>query len=158
MFGFHKKKTNEGIYAPLKGTYIEIDAIPDEVFSKKMLGNGFAIIPEHTQVFSPVYGEIMSVFPTKHAISIRTNQKNDVIVHMGLETVELNGEPFELFVKVGDKVTPKTKLAEIDLEKLAQEKYDASVIVVFPTVSEKKLLLMKKGKVSSGENVGEIIV
>lgn len=120
--------TTVNLDAPVNGTYQNLSQIPDEVFSRKMMGNGFAIIPSDGQIFSPVNGEIISVFKTKHAIGIKTNSGLEILLHLGLDTVELNGKPFEMKAKVGDKVTPQTQLVQMDINQV--EKAGKNPIII----------------------------
>ncbi|MFK5280126.1 PTS glucose transporter subunit IIA, partial [Lacticaseibacillus paracasei] len=100
MFGLFKakKKTGQPIIAPVTGILMPLDDVTDDVFSQKMMGDGFAIQPEESQIVSPVSGTVSTVFPTKHAIGITTPEGLDVLVHMGLDTVELDGKPFKVDV------------------------------------------------------------
>lgn len=120
--------TTVNLDAPVNGTYQNLSQIPDEVFSRKMMGDGFAIIPSDGQIFSPVNGEIISVFKTKHAIGIKTNSGLEILLHLGLDTVELNGKPFEMKAKVGDKVTPQTQLVQMDINQV--EKAGKNPIII----------------------------
>lgn len=113
---FKKKEQDLNITAPMSGKVVKLEDVPDEVFSKKMMGDGIAIIPSDGQVFSPIEGEVVDVFRTKHAISLRSKDGAEFLIHMGLETVELNGEGFTVKVNNGDKVKKGTLLAEMDLE------------------------------------------
>jgi len=144
------------IYAPVDGTLISIDKVNDSVFSKKMLGDGYAVIPNSGEVVSPVDGEIMTVFPTKHAIGIKTKAGDEIILHIGIETVELKGEPFQVLVKEGDFVQGGTKLVDMNLNKF--EGKDPTTIVVFSNKdSIESLKLERKDKVLGGEVVGTVI-
>ncbi|MDG3374879.1 glucose PTS transporter subunit IIA, partial [Vibrio parahaemolyticus] len=91
----------QDVYAVATGKVIPITEVGDEVFSQKMMGDGFAVIPESGEIFAPVAGKVTSVFPTKHAIGLVTDSGIEVLVHMGIDTVQLNGEPFTVFVKEG---------------------------------------------------------
>ncbi len=114
---FTQKK--EIIHTPLTGKVVPLEEVPDPVFSQKMMGDGVAIIPTSNQVFSPVDGEILSVFPTKHAISIRSKTGAELLIHMGIETVKLNGEGFHVLVNEGDKIKKGSSIAEFDIEKVS---------------------------------------
>ncbi|PMC34297.1 PTS glucose transporter subunit IIA [Bacillus sp. UMB0899] len=114
---FTQKK--EPVYAPLTGKLVSIEEVPDPVFSQKMMGDGVAIDPSQNQVFSPVDGEVVSVFPTKHAITIRSKSGAELLIHMGLETVKLNGEGFNVLVSEGDKIKKGNPIAEFDIDKVS---------------------------------------
>ncbi|WP_428909617.1 PTS sugar transporter subunit IIA [Niallia sp. Krafla_26] len=118
MFKLFKSK-KESVYAPLTGKIVPLEEVPDPVFSQKMMGDGVAIIPTDGQVVSPVDGEVISVFPTKHAISLRTNHGAEILIHMGLDTVNLKGDGFTILVDDGAKVTKGTPIAQYDIEKVS---------------------------------------
>lgn len=120
------------LHAVASGTYIPLEDVSDEVFSSKMMGDGFAIEPLDGSVYAPVRGIVTTVFPSKHAIGIRTANGIEVLVHMGIDTVSLGGEGFDVLVKEGDSVTTDTKLAQMDLAKL-REYGKATVIIVLIT-------------------------
>lgn len=143
------------LYAPAEGRLISIDKVNDAVFSKKLLGDGYAVIPSAGKIVSPVDGIIDSIFPTKHAFGIKTVVGDEIILHIGIDTVELNGEPFEVFVKQGDKVQAGVKLAEVSIEKLKGK--DPTTMVVFSNPNIESILLEEKGAVNRGEVVGKII-
>lgn len=123
--------TNEiDLHAVAEGAYIPLENVPDEVFSKKLMGEGYAIQSETGTIYAPVTGEITSVFPSKHAIGIKTSNGAEVLVHMGIDTVSLDGRGFDVFVKVGDQVTAQTKLAQMDLDYIKQQGKETMVIVL----------------------------
>ena len=104
MFGLFKKEKSDVFTAPVTGQLMPLDALNDGVFSEKMMGEGYAVAPEEQAVYAPIAGTISSVFPTKHAIGITSDAGLEVLVHMGLDTVEMNGTPFETKVAAGDQV------------------------------------------------------
>jgi len=123
--------TNEvDLHATAKGNYIPLENVPDEVFSTKMMGDGFAIDSVDGTVFSPVSGTVTTIFPSKHAIGIKTANGIEVLVHMGIDTVALAGKGFELFVKVGDKVSTDSKIAQMDLAYIRSQGKETMIIVV----------------------------
>jgi len=103
------------ILAPISGKVIELTAVNDPVFSQKMMGDGFGIIPSGISVVSPVTGTVTFVAETKHAIGLTTSDGAEILVHMGLDTVELKGVPFSIRVKVNDKVTAGHTIATMNL-------------------------------------------
>ncbi|WP_084710595.1 PTS system trehalose-specific EIIBC component [Ornithinibacillus californiensis] len=104
------------IYAPLTGNIIPLEKVPDPTFAEKMMGDGIAIEPSEGKVVAPFDGEVMHVFPTKHAIGVKTDQGLEVLIHIGLETVGLNGEGFETHVKPGDRLKAGDLLVTFDLD------------------------------------------
>lgn len=122
MFDFFKKKKKEekkvSIANPVNGKIVKLEEVPDPVFAEKMVGDGFAIIPEDGEVHAPVSGEVTLQPEGFHAIGIKTEEGLEVLVHFGLETVELKGEGFTPHVKVGDKVNKGDKVLSVDIEKI----------------------------------------
>ena len=112
------------------GEYVPLEDVPDEVFSTKMMGEGYAIESQDGQIFAPVSGEVTTVFPSKHVVGIKTQNGVEVLVHMGIDTVSLGGQGFEVFVKAGEQVTPQTKLAQMDLPFIKQQGKETMVIVL----------------------------
>ncbi|MER2227456.1 MAG: glucose PTS transporter subunit IIA [Carnobacterium sp.] len=112
------------------GFYVPLEDVDDDVFSTKMVGDGYAMKSTSGDIYSPVSGTVQTIFPTKHAIGLVTENGLEILVHMGIDTVSLDGEAFEIFVKVGESVTSRTKIAHVDLEKIRQAKKDDTIIVV----------------------------
>ncbi|MDY2737186.1 PTS transporter subunit IIABC [Intestinibacter sp.] len=111
------------VYAPIKGKAIALEEVNDGVFSAGMLGKGIGIEPAEGRAVSPVNGTVSVVFDTKHAIGITSDEGIEVLIHIGLDTVQLNGEPFNVHVKVGDKVKVGDLLAEFDMDKIKEAGY-----------------------------------
>ncbi|MCM3760359.1 PTS glucose transporter subunit IIA [Alkalihalobacillus oceani] len=138
LFGLDKKEASpiqpkeEMIHAPLTGKLVSIEDVPDPTFSQKMMGDGFAIDPADGSVLAPVSGEIVQVFPTKHAVGIKTAGGAEVLIHIGLETVTMDGEGFEAHVKEGDQVQVGDLLVEFDLN-LVKEKAASTLTPVIIT-------------------------
>lgn len=116
MFGLFKKQKVIELMSPVKGTAIDIKKVPDEVFASGMLGDGIAFEPIDGIVYSPCNCEIVNLFPTKHAIGIKTKEGLEILIHIGIDTVAMKGEGFEAFVNAGDKVNVGDKLIAFDLE------------------------------------------
>ncbi|KAB8128261.1 PTS glucose transporter subunit IIA [Gracilibacillus oryzae] len=120
---FKKQEKNVDLVSPLTGNVVQLEDVPDQVFSQKMMGDGIAIEPLSNEVVSPVKGEVVDVFKTKHAISLRTEGGAEILIHMGLETVKLDGKGFDIKVSNGDKVEPGDHLATFDIEAVANKNY-----------------------------------
>lgn len=143
--------------APANGEMIPIDKVEDDVFSQKMMGEGFAVVPENGEIASPVSGTIVSVFPTKHAIGIKTDDDIEVLLHMGIDTVDLGGEAFEIKVREGEKVKAGKVVATADLAKIQKAGKITTMIVVFTNGDKiKDYHYAKTGLVSRGETIGTI--
>lgn len=150
------KGAQQKIVAPANGELIPIDRVEDEVFSKKMMGEGFAVIPENGEVASPVTGTIVSIFPTKHAIGIKTDDEIEVLLHMGIDTVDLGGEAFEIKVREGEKVKAGKIVATADLAKIQASGKKTTMIVVFTNGDKiEDYHYDKTGLVSRGETIGK---
>lgn len=137
MFGMKKVKIlEEMVYRPLSGTLLKLEEVPDPTFSKKMLGEGVAIEPSEGRVSSPVDGVIIHVFPTKHAIGIRSDSGLEFLIHIGLETVNMKGEGFAVLVNEGERVQVGDPLIEFSLE-LIKKKASSCITPIVITNSEK---------------------
>lgn len=143
--------------APANGELIPIDQVQDEVFSQKMMGEGFAVVPENGEIAAPITGTIVSVFPTKHAIGIKTEDGIEVLLHMGIDTVDLGGEAFEIKVHEGEKVKAGKVVAIADLAKIQEADKMTTMIVVFTNGDKiENYHYDKTGLVSRGETIGTI--
>lgn len=120
----------ENFYAPADGEVVAIDQVADPVFGTKMMGEGYAVKPTSHDVYSPVKGKVTNIFETKHAIGFLTESGLEVLLHMGLDTVELKGAPFSVLVNVGDTVDENTKVATMDLERVKNSGKETDVVIV----------------------------
>ena len=140
--------------AACDGRLMPITDVKDEVFSQKMLGDGYAIKPTDGKIYSPVAGTVTTVFPTKHAIGITTDNNLEILVHLGIDTVELKGEPFEVAVKQGDTVKQDDYLASMNTELITAENYDDTVIVVYTNMDViKSVSDVSAGDTTHGDTV-----
>ena len=156
MFSFLKKNTAQ-VVAPATGQLIPIDQVEDEVFSNKMMGDGFAVRPTECGVFAPLAGKITTVFPTKHAIGITTEHGLEVLVHMALDTVELKGDPFTVYVKLNDEVKPGDQLADMDLQKVAAGGKTNTIVVVYTNMDKlEDIPIVPTAEVSHGDEVEKL--
>ncbi|PAE91315.1 glucose-specific PTS transporter subunit IIBC [Shouchella clausii] len=144
---------NEGAFlAPMTGTLMPLAEVPDQVFSEKMMGDGFAIDPEDGIVYSPVEGKVTTVFPTKHAIGLTTSAGMEVLIHIGIDTVKLQGEGFDVLVEEGDQISAGDKLAEFDLDYIRNHGASTITPVVFTNLGgDKAVVINKKGRVLAKE-------
>lgn len=159
LFDFLKKgdTKNVQLFNPVDGEIIPIEEVSDPVFSQKMMGDGFGIEPDNGKVYSPVKGKVVSIFPTKHALGLELDNGIEILVHIGVDTVELEGGPFEIHVKEGDKVTSETLLASVDLEGVTAAGKDNTIIIVFTNMDVvENYTLSKTGQASHGEVIGEL--
>ncbi|MGG0383487.1 PTS glucose transporter subunit IIA [Priestia filamentosa] len=137
LFQKKVKTQTEEIYSPLTGEVISLAEVPDPVFSNKMMGDGIAIIPKEGKLVSPVEGEVVQVFPTKHAIGIKSARGVEILIHVGLETVDLKGEGFETFVKEGQSVKVGDVLSTFDIHFLESKNKEIVTPIIITNTSEK---------------------
>ncbi|WP_240422338.1 PTS sugar transporter subunit IIA [Listeria costaricensis] len=154
-FQLNDEKTSEAeLVAPADGEVIPITEVPDPVFSQKMMGDGFAVRPTSGQVVSPVSGQIISIFDTKHAIGFKLANGLEILLHMGIDTVDLGGTPFTLSVQPGDNLEAGQKLGSIDLSALQAAEKGTDLIVVITNMDQvEEFNLMRKGQATAGQNV-----
>lgn len=148
--------TGEAIYAPITGELVELSTVPDQVFSQKMMGDGFAIKPSIGEVVAPFDGQVKMDFPTKHAIGLESNSGTEVLIHFGLETVGLKGNGFEMLVKPGDKVEKGQPLLKVDLEYIRVNADSDITPVIFTNLSQQTMHDIQYGNVNAGDKVLEI--
>ena len=123
------KKYTEEIYAPIEGQLISLQEVPDSTFASECMGKGIAIIPDQGKVFAPFDGTVSLVFPTKHAIGLTSQNGTEVLIHIGLDTVELDGKYFDVHVQAGDTIQKGQLLVDFDLEKIS-EKYPVTTPII----------------------------
>lgn len=136
MLNFFKKnapKETGVIGSPVKGNIIKIEDVKDETFSSKMLGDGFAVIPEDSKFVSPCDGEISMIFETGHAYAVTSVDGVEVLVHIGIDTVKENGYGFKILKKVGDKVLRGDAVIEADIDYL-KTKYDLATPCIITNI------------------------
>ena len=141
------------ILSPMTGEAVGLGEVPDPVFSQKIVGDGMAVIPSEGKLLSPVDGEIISVADTKHAYGLRTAEGLELLIHVGLETVHLNGECFQVFVKPGDKVKAGDLLAEVDLAYLKEREINPITPVLVCGGFQGQQLNAAAGPVQAGKTV-----
>ncbi|MGL5383734.1 MAG: PTS sugar transporter subunit IIA [Culicoidibacterales bacterium] len=138
--------------AVMDGEIVPVTETPDPVFSQKMMGDGYAVNPTNGTVVSPVDGTVELVFPTKHAVGLKSNDGLEIIIHVGLDTVGLKGEGFEVFVAQGDTVTRGQKLIEVDLDAI-RDKVPSLVTPVVISNLEGKEVEVVTGTAKAGDTV-----
>ncbi|MFC0362233.1 PTS transporter subunit IIBC [Enterococcus canintestini] len=148
------KGINETILNVADGNVKPISAVNDPVFSQKMMGDGFGVEPQNGTVYAPVSGTVTSVFPTKHALGLLTDNGLEVLVHMGIDTVDLKGAPFTVKVKDGDKVSAGDVIAQMDLNGIKAANKQTTIIVAFTNAEEIQTVTLTK----TGELAGKIEV
>ena len=127
----HYKGVTEEVYSVADGQVVALEQVKDPVFAQKMMGDGFAVEPANGNIVSPVSGTVSSIFPTKHALGLVTEAGLEVLVHIGLDTVSLEGKPFTVHVAEGQKVAVGDLLVTADLDAIREAGRETSTIVVF---------------------------
>ena len=141
------------IVSPVKGKAVSITEVPDQVFAEKMLGDGIAVIPENGNFLCPVDGEVASVAESLHAIGFNTDDGLEVLMHIGLDTVKLNGEGFTVHVKVGDKVKKGDLIAEVNLDFIKEQGLNTITPVIICDGADGKQVTFHEGKIEAGKTV-----
>ncbi|TGE39619.1 PTS glucose transporter subunit IICBA [Desulfosporosinus fructosivorans] len=140
------------IYAPLAGEIIDLAEVPDPVFAEKMMGDGFGIKPSDGLVLSPVKGKVHNTFPTKHALGLVSEEGLEILIHVGLDTVNLKGQGFEMLVTEGDLVSVGTPLLKVDLPYIEANAKSSITPIVFTNL-EGRTLEIKKGLAEAGKTL-----
>lgn len=163
LFGGGKEETPAGavekdlIFAPLSGTAIPLEEIGDGVFSEGVLGQGCGIKPDAEMVAAPFDGTVTQVADTKHAIGLEGVGGVELLIHVGMDTVEMNGKGFQALVKVGDQVKRGQTLMTFSRQAIAEAGFaDTTAIVVTNTDSCESVSLLKTGTVSAGEELLQV--
>ena len=151
------KGVTDEVHSVADGEVINIEDVKDPVFSQKMMGDGFAVEPENGHIVSPVAGKVTSVFPTKHALGLVTDNGLEVLVHIGLDTVSLEGKPFEVKVTEGQTVAAGDLLVEADLDAIRAAGRETSTIVVFTNADAiKSVKVEHTGKLGANAPVATV--
>lgn len=141
------KKGDIEIFSPVKGKCVSIHEVSDSTFGEEIIGKGVALIPENGDIYAPADGEITALFPTYHAVAVTTTDGAEVLVHIGLDTVNLEGKGYTCHVKKGQKVKKGDLLIQADIEQIKAEGYDVITPVVIcntPDYSEIEEMIDKQ--------------
>ncbi|HEY3298155.1 MAG TPA: PTS glucose transporter subunit IIA [Armatimonadota bacterium] len=144
---------SEIITAPLSGKIVPLEAVPDPVFAEKMLGDGVAILPDEGILVSPLDGEVIALPSSGHACGIKSKTGVELLVHVGIDTVEMKGQGFRALAQRGDTIKPGQTLIEFDLDEIESAGKSALSPVV---VNGATVRLLASGSVSRGEPLMEI--
>ncbi len=155
MFGLFKAK-KQVIQSPTDGQLVELESVPDEVFSMKLAGDGLAIIPISNTFVAPVSGTLTKVFSTNHAFSIQTNSGLEVLVHIGLDTVNLRGEGFNRLAQEGASVSVGDPIISADIEFIKSKGKNIITPIVVNHEKELTLSTFNERTVREGESIVEV--
>ena len=151
---FEKNAKTISLKAVEDGRTIPMDEVNDQTFAQELLGPGIAIVPSNGTVVSPINGTIATVMDTKHAVCIQGEDGLELIVHAGLDTVELNGKYYQTYKEIGDQVKAGDVLLEFDLEEITKAGYDVTTPIVIPNLGDYKITKCLTGQqVKAGEEV-----
>lgn len=140
------------LYAPMTGNVVRMEEVPDPAFAEKMMGEGCAIVLADGKIVAPIDGEINVAFATGHAYGLIDKDGVEILIHIGIDTVEMEGEGFTTYVKIGDKVKKGDLLAEVDLDKM--KAYGKSLISPIAIIDKEKVILHCIGEnVVAGETL-----
>lgn len=144
------------LFNPVDGEIVELEKVPDDVFSDKMLGDGFAVIPKGNKIYSPIDGKIKVLFPTKHAVAIVTDDGLEVLVHVGIDTVKLNGEGFIAHIKKEDKVKKGDLLLTFDSKVIKEKAKSIITPVIITNMNSVESISIDLGKKKHGKSTAVI--
>ncbi|MEI5992735.1 beta-glucoside-specific PTS transporter subunit IIABC [Candidatus Enterococcus mansonii] len=155
---FATTNTLTEVSVPIKGEIVSLSAVEDGMFSEEILGKGFAIKPAEGVVYAPVSGTVTAVFDSKHAIGLTSDSGVELLIHIGIDTVQLNGEGYNYFVEKGQKVQTGDKLIEFDLEKIAGKGYNTiTPVVVTNSADFGDIITLTKTSAEPGEQAMKVI-
>ncbi len=147
------------ISSPISGTAADLVTAPDEAFAQKMMGDGAVVTPEDPYVYAPENGEVAFVFDTKHAIGFITESGISLLIHVGIDTVKLNGKGFEALVESGQEVKKGDPMLKLDLDYLSQNAPSiVSPVLCTELEDNQRIHLLKEGQIKAGEPLFEIEV
>lgn len=150
------KKENIEIVNPIRGKIIDLEDVSDEVFSGRILGDGFAIEPADDKVYSPVDGEVRVVFPTLHAVVIETYEGLEVLIHIGIDTVKLNGEGFKSHIEIGKTVKKGELLVSFDKDIILKNGKSLITPVIITNMDKVEKINNQYGQKNKGELVSKV--
>ena len=133
MLSWLKKKKLVEVKAPVAGIVKPLEEVSDQVFSKGLIGQGVAVLPVDGNIYAPISGTLSVVFPTGHAFGIQAEDGSEYLIHIGIDTVALKGEGFQVMVTQGEAIQQGNLLVKVDFELLKQKGYDCDTIILFTT-------------------------
>ncbi|AMA73607.1 glucose-specific PTS transporter subunit IIBC [Aneurinibacillus thermoaerophilus] len=145
------ENTEAAFIMPIDGKVVDLKDVPDQVFSQKMMGDGFAIEPDNGEVVSPIDGTVTTLFPTKHAVGLLADNGREVLIHFGIDTVKLQGEGFEALVEQGAKVKAGQPLLRVNLNEIKGKVPSTITPIIFTNLSGEKVIVTPGSHVKRGE-------
>lgn len=149
----HLQKS-ETLRSPLSGHIVPLSSVPDDVFSLGLLGQGVAIIPDRGVLLSPVAGEVVTFLPSKHAVGIKSDEGAEILIHIGIDTVNLAGQHFTSSLQVGDRVSPGDELVSFDLAAIIAAGYDPiTPVLVVNSEEYRAVKAVADGQIATGADL-----
>ena len=145
------------VYAAAEGTVKDIEASTDPTFANKVLGDGLVIFPENGTVMAPCKATVSLVYPTGHAIGLTTADGAEILIHCGVDTVNMNGEGFETLVKEGQEVTAEEALIRFDIDLVKKHGYSPEILVIFTELQERKTIKTEEKHIAKNDKMAEIV-
>lgn len=146
-----RASTDMTIPSPVSGQIVSLEKVSDSVFASGAMGQGFAVVPTEGKVIAPVSGQVTAIFASKHAIGIRSENGMEILIHVGIDTVRLDGTHFELHVAQDQKIEPGDVLITFDMESIQAEGYDIITPVIFTNLSEERQITIDQNQISVSE-------
>lgn len=143
------------IYSVADGVAKNLDTIPDELFSKRVMGDGIAVHTREEWLFSPMDAEVTIVFETKHAVGLKGKDGTELLIHIGVDTVNMQGEPFVSYVEVGENVKAGDLLMHVDFHKIEESGYCSDVMMI--ATNKKVKVLKDQGEIKKGDPLIEVL-
>ena len=153
MFGFGKKKKTISVIAPMTGKAVPLDQVPDPALSQKIIGDGIAIEPNEGLLIAPFDGHVVHLIDTLHSLVLSHESGLEILVHIGVNTVSLQGKPFKTYVKTGDKVKKGDKLIEFDMDMIKAEGLPVITPIIVANGDVVSNLKVHEGAVTAGTGV-----
>ncbi|WP_088549835.1 PTS sugar transporter subunit IIA [Paenibacillus aquistagni] len=155
MFGFGKKKKNISVTIPMTGKIVPLDQVPDPAFAQKIIGDGVAIEPEQGSLVAPFDGEVVHLIDTLHSLVIKHDSGLEILIHIGVNTVSLQGKPFTAFVKTGDSFKKGDKLIDFDIAAIKEAGLPVITPIVVANGDVMESLKIHEGSAAAGS--GELM-
>lgn len=156
MFGLSKKEVD--IFAPVTGQLVDLEQVPDEVFSEKMMGDGLAVRPDGGLFVAPADGELTMLFRTGHAYGMKIGRDVEILVHIGIDTVELNGEGFQLLAEQGQRVKAGDPIVQVDLDLVRGKGYDLITPVILTAPAPESGVKLRPGRMDAKVRAGVDVI
>ena len=148
---------NATVCSPVNGEVVNLAKVNDPTFAQEIMGKGAAVIPSNDTFYAPINGTVTMIFNTKHAIGFTSDEGVEVLMHVGIDTVNLNGKYFEALVKEGDKVTTSTPVLKVNIEEIKKEGYDVITPVIITNTASYADVINVEGNIKASESIIKVI-